>query len=951
MLKRKSFYRLLSTMIAVIMIVSYMTSMVNAGTITGQISSDPYVYNSDTIINDSYVGHTLDLATVPDVIGADAATEAGHIQRLYVEENDLSTVIFKNSDGTKTAYYYSYPVKYIDSDGSIKDISLDIEASNNMASGYVSKHNPAQTVFSQKMTDGITLSDGDVSLRLVPVFDANISVISPITPLTPEISTYGVISGEDTVAGTVSPTAELSDNTVIYEYDSYTSYEYTLTYAGFKEDIVVSEYTGQTEYTFTLYTNGLTLADDDGDFYLCDEEGNIKATVGKIIIFTADEQNNAFGEMTAEAVVENEQYLLTIHLDADYLADEATKYPIRIDPTLEINYDSEGSGAIEDVTINNIDTISGTSTTISAGKYGDDGSVSRILMKFPAVDEYTEGMLNVLSATVYIRDLMCQHEALTLECYPFTGNTWSESTSTTWSTVGANSYDANNMLGTYEISYYTGVNFSSQHYYGYNITSVVQGWKSSAYDINKGIMFKATADHEADPTHNYKTFGSYDRSSNKPYLTITYVSSDVLSSGVYRIKNASTGLYLDTRGGGTVDGTVIQQWTLGSTTRNQMFKVTYLGVNYDKDYYDIRPMTNSGMGLYYDYESGGAVTIQSMSTLDIGALIPYQQSWEIYPTDNGYAIHNLTDEAECYLSAPSSTANGVQIAVSSSLTSGAEWILEPYTGDTINGIGMHTFSGSVDKDESFDYDAYMYSSVVGVNGPVAYGVTKNDYSVTDKATINSTTGELTAIEGGAIKLSVTYPNAPYNWHYGIKIEPFYGCKEYYYIGIQESDGLEEDESLSMNCQGYAFWTHDNDYGWLSYEEENAIGNLSTTSNEIMYGVEGEFAGYKQLLEENWLDVKFPGKWKEVYSSNGGLDVELEYNQWLVAFRVGRGVFKTDYHFWYRTDTGEWSNKHRHDYTGSEPLGDDLPTDDDSIGWQMNATLYYDSDIIYYVMTE
>ena len=254
------------------------------------------------------------------------------------------------------------------------------------------------------MTDGIMLSDTDVSIKLVPVFNNEQGGLVPITPTPLDVSTISTGSSSTSITSqTFSPVAELSDKmTVVYEYDTKTSYEYSLTYLGFKEDIVVSEYTGQTEYTFTLYTNGLSLsADSSGEYYLYDSDGNIKASVGNIVIFTADEQNNTFGTLTAHTVEENEEYVLTIHIDADYLADEKTLYPIRIDPTIEISYDNNGTGAIEDVTINNAETVSGTSGTISTGKYGDDQSVSRMLMKFPNVNFSSMG--TITSATVLIR--------------------------------------------------------------------------------------------------------------------------------------------------------------------------------------------------------------------------------------------------------------------------------------------------------------------------------------------------------------------------------------------------------------------------------------------------------------------------------------------------------------------------------------------------------------------
>lgn len=67
--------------------------------------------------------YTLDLTTVPEIVGTDTAVDAGHVQRLYEQEEDLYSVVFRNDDGTKTAYYYNHPVKYVDTDGSIKDIS------------------------------------------------------------------------------------------------------------------------------------------------------------------------------------------------------------------------------------------------------------------------------------------------------------------------------------------------------------------------------------------------------------------------------------------------------------------------------------------------------------------------------------------------------------------------------------------------------------------------------------------------------------------------------------------------------------------------------------------------------------------------------------------------------------------------------------------------------------
>lgn len=242
---------------------------------------------------------------LPDIVDSVEAKENDYVGRVEAEEKDLYTFVFANGDGTNTMRIYSHPVKYVAEDGSIRDIALDIEAKR--GGGFVTADHEIVTTFESKLTDGITLEYKDVKIILVPELGLG-------TMPTAELSTGGKV--------------------VTYEMNDVTSFVYELTYAGFKEDIVVEEYTGQTEYEFTLLTNGLTLCEEYGSYYLADAEGNIEASIGDIIVFTSDERNNTMGSMTYETVRANQEYVLTIHLDADYLADKDTVYPIRIDPTI-----------------------------------------------------------------------------------------------------------------------------------------------------------------------------------------------------------------------------------------------------------------------------------------------------------------------------------------------------------------------------------------------------------------------------------------------------------------------------------------------------------------------------------------------------------------------------------------------------------------------------------------
>ncbi len=432
---------------------------------------------------------------LPAIVDEEEAVQNGYVGRAYAEEKDLYTFVFQNKDGTNTMRVYSHPVKYTDSDGNIQDISLKIK--KNGDGSFSTASHEIITTFQKELSDGIVLEHEDVKLKMVP----------------------------EAVTATAASASE-DGMSVAYAVDDKTSYEYALTYTGFKEDIVVSAYTGQTEYKFTLYTNGLTLCQESGCYYLVDSEGNKKATIGDIIVFTADEHNNTMGTMSAETVTAKEEYLLTVHIDEAYLRDKNTKYPIRIDPTIEINYNSSGSGAIEDVTINSNGGSAGSSGSLFIGKRSSSG-IARVLMRFPSLSlGSVASASNISSASVELRDLMCETEGMAVSCYVFTGNTWSESTAK-WSTVNPNSYST--LLSSNTVSYANGKKQSTSHRYSFNITAAVKGWKSGAYSQNKGILFKASSSVENGGGEQYKTFASYNRASYKPSLTITYTSKLSLS--------------------------------------------------------------------------------------------------------------------------------------------------------------------------------------------------------------------------------------------------------------------------------------------------------------------------------------------------------------------------------------------------------------------------------------
>lgn len=500
----------------------------------------------------------LDPSIVPAAIDYNEAVEKNHIARCYEDEGtDLNKIIFLNIDGTKTMYTFDFPVKYVDDNGNIQDIRLEIADSTVNAGEFQTAANDTVTTFAARFTDGIALEGNDTEIRLIPIL--------PLADLAMTMSTTDI-------AAPTATAQRIDADTVAYPYDAKTTVEYSLTYTGFKEDIVVSEYTGQTTYPFRLLTNGLALEEINGSFFLVDDQGNIEASIGDIIIFTADERNNAFGDIEPKTIIENQEYLLNIVVDADYLADPTTTYPIRIDPTIEINYNNNGASAIEDITISTNKNYSGSHNSLYVGRRSTEG-IARALMRFPGLNLSNLAGATVTSATVQLRDLMCESDELAISCHVFTGNVW-DANSATWSNVSPNSYVSTAMSAN-TVSWAIGKTHSPVHWYSFDISPAVQGWIDGNYTQNKGIIFKVADSVENGSAIKNRTFGSYNRSSYRPSLTVNYTEpgTQFLANDTYYLNNRGTGKYLQLSTSGTANGVSGLLSDLGNRIQWQLQKV------------------------------------------------------------------------------------------------------------------------------------------------------------------------------------------------------------------------------------------------------------------------------------------------------------------------------------------------------------------------------------------
>lgn len=435
---------------------------------------------------------------LPDIVTEEEAVERGYIGRVKEEEKDNYTFIFKDSENMRTMRVYSHPVKYTDKDGNTKDITLDIQS--RPGGGFETKDNSIKTTFGAKLSDGIRLQSEDVDIKLIPANSLNRATLS-----------------EDS-------------KTVSYTLDTKTTLEYSLTYTGFKEDIVVNEYTGQTEYEFLLYTNGLTVKEEMGSYYLADEQGNRKANIGDIIIFTADERNNTLGELSCEEIKPNYAYLLTIHVDAEYLKDEKTVYPIRIDPTFEIT-SATTEGTIEDVTVyTGTSYYSGTSGILYLGT--SNNYTYRILMKFPNLDLSGIAGAQITNASVELRDVMCQGVHVNVECRYYNGaaSSWSESMINYWAAV-CHVSNIGSVIDTKTVYYGNGNVPGISQRYSFNVTSAVNAWINGTHTPQQGLIFKATDESFSSTEDRLKYFGSYNRSDYRASFTLQYFAEAISIGG------------------------------------------------------------------------------------------------------------------------------------------------------------------------------------------------------------------------------------------------------------------------------------------------------------------------------------------------------------------------------------------------------------------------------------
>lgn len=456
---------------------------------------------------------------LPDVIDAETAIADGYVARLNSEEQSLSEVVLEKDDGTRALYLFSENVKYIDENGDVAD-----KSNNAVRKGraFVNEGNDVEIILPATLTAGIVVNSDELNITMKPLTDK--------------------------IGRSLSPAKKTADDTVVYSdvFDSSTDIEYTYTYSGVKENIILESYNGKNSFDYEVTTGGLSLYEDKGTLLLADESGEVKATLGEVIVFSADNKNNTFGKYTIKELEKNSRYKVTVSVDREYLTDPKTKYPVKIDPALKtIN----ASAKIQDLQVFKGTDGKGTSET-SAGYSGvsrvgwTDWGACRTLLKLNGFSFSSYGITDVSqikSAYIEIRDLMCQNIQVQIACAQFGGNVWSEGDTKTWNALNAGSAGTpldiyipskpNETSKAYNVIGDGGESIRSEQGYGkqwyaWNLTGRVKNWLKYPDNLKKGLVFKMAGSmlEESSQYAKYmKTFSSMQGNADyKPYFVINY---------------------------------------------------------------------------------------------------------------------------------------------------------------------------------------------------------------------------------------------------------------------------------------------------------------------------------------------------------------------------------------------------------------------------------------------
>lgn len=477
-------------------------------------------------------------ADLPEMLSYNDAVSAGHVNRLTAEE-ELNTLVFANSDNTKTMYYFSENIKYVDESGDICYKTNDLTYSSG---AYINAENDINVSLPLTLSSGVTLAYEDILISM-----------------TPNVTGSSSVSDSISASAVFNSASNNQSDSVSYQsvFGVGTAVRYTPLYSGIKEDIILSSYTGVYSFNFLIETNGLlilpesTISDDDSMisgnaselseptrwyFAYEDDTDTPVALISDIYIYDSIGAETK-GSVSITPYIDD-NYILTVTADRAFLESSSTVYPVTIDPTITINYNNS---TIHDSSISSYLVTSnfGSDSYLNVGGSYNYYSALKFqgLTNNSVFSSLSAGQIYSSTLNMYCYSKSGTNMSVTVSQYSpnsITSGYWTEGT-ITYSKCGVEVNEVD------EVNAVTKT-ITSAVPYSFDITAIVKKWKSTSNLIEQGLLI-SPSDSSSSAMAVFAS-SEYSTASLRPYLTINYrefayfcQNNPSLSSVSFSIKN------------------------------------------------------------------------------------------------------------------------------------------------------------------------------------------------------------------------------------------------------------------------------------------------------------------------------------------------------------------------------------------------------------------------------
>ncbi|MED3085626.1 DNRLRE domain-containing protein [Bacillus toyonensis] len=423
-----------------------------------------------------------------------------------VEERTETEKVFDNNDGTFTKKVYTEPI-HTEKDGKLEEVSSKLVTAPDEK--IVTENTKLKPEFEKTTQDGkyvqFKVKDHTIQYELMSA------------------------NGEK---GEVKPspvTATHENNTVWYKgIFPNIDLKSTTFNENVKEDFVLREYTGHHIFTFALQTDLTPSLQKDGSIHFQDEKKENIFTLPKPYMNDSNVDQQSGEAVTSDAVQYNiektdeKTYTLTVTADPKWLQAPERKYPVYVDPSIEIDNFENAYAASAYPSVN-----------YSGGKLWDAGQNAYTLKV-----GYYDGTTGTNYAFIkpQISDLRgAKIESATFHAYAvwhYYGNqpngVWLDEVTGGWNVGGVT---WNNKPGSNHIAH---ADVGRGQWARFNVTNTVKAWVEGTR-TNYGFKLHTNGNGQ---TH-WKKFIAAENGWSAPYLEVTYSYAKLNKPRVQAYSNGS----------------------------------------------------------------------------------------------------------------------------------------------------------------------------------------------------------------------------------------------------------------------------------------------------------------------------------------------------------------------------------------------------------------------------